>query len=548
MVYTKHLVIHTFDHLTNSIDYSTNEEKTASIQAEEDSHLENIFPYLISDNKTILQQLVSANGIVNPKTAYDEFVITKMNAAYAKGTKVDFDMETGEVKPLTLSKLEEGNAVLAHHLIQSFSPDDQLTPEEIHELGRKTVLELTGGEYEFVIATHVDKEHIHNHIIFNSTNLMTGNSFRWQKGTKKIFEQISDKHASKAGAKIIEKSPKNSHKKYTMWQTESIYKSKIKSRLDYLISHSNSIPDLLEKAAALHLQIDLSGKWATYRLLDEPQVKNTRSRALSKTNPEKYNYVEIENRLKENEHVVSVEEVVAAYEEKVDDRKNDFDYQVIIESWQLSHKTEKGYYINVDFGSGNHGQIFVGAYKVDELEDDNYSLYIKKDDFFYFMNEEKSERSRYMTGETLMKQLSLYNGTVPIKKEPVLRTINELVDAINFLAEHGATTGSQVILLEQKLEVSMDEAHEKLKELDKKIIELSKTIKSIQLSDGSFDEESTGFDDEPTIDQLKEELESVKLGRGLLQKKFTETVDQLNKVHGIQFVAKKDQPDNQLKK
>ncbi|WP_154045338.1 relaxase/mobilization nuclease domain-containing protein, partial [Enterococcus faecalis] len=64
-------------------------------------------------------------------------------------------------------------------------------------------------EYEFVIATHVDKEHLHNHIIFSSTNLKTGKAFRWQKGTKKVLEQISDKIAAKEGAKIIEKSPKN---------------------------------------------------------------------------------------------------------------------------------------------------------------------------------------------------------------------------------------------------------------------------------------------------------------------------------------------------
>ena len=45
-------------------------------------------------------------------------------------------------------------------------------------------MELTGGEYEFVIATHVDKEHLHNHIIFSSTNLKTGKAFRWQKEPK----------------------------------------------------------------------------------------------------------------------------------------------------------------------------------------------------------------------------------------------------------------------------------------------------------------------------------------------------------------------------
>ncbi|WP_416244332.1 relaxase/mobilization nuclease domain-containing protein, partial [Enterococcus faecalis] len=141
---------------------------------------------------------------------------------------------------------------------QSFSPEDDLTPEKTHEIGYNTVMELTGGEYEFVIATHVDKEHLHNHIIFSSTNLKTGKAFRWQKGTKRVFEQISDKIAAKEGAKIIEKSPKNSHKKYTMWETESLYKEKIKSRLDFLLEQSSSINDFLEKAEALNLSVDFS--------------------------------------------------------------------------------------------------------------------------------------------------------------------------------------------------------------------------------------------------------------------------------------------------
>ena len=51
---------------------------------------------------------------------------------------------------------------MAHHIVQSFAPDENLTPEEIHELGRKTVLELTGGDHEFIVATHVDQDHIHN--------------------------------------------------------------------------------------------------------------------------------------------------------------------------------------------------------------------------------------------------------------------------------------------------------------------------------------------------------------------------------------------------
>ncbi|EOJ55318.1 relaxase/mobilization nuclease domain-containing protein [Enterococcus faecalis] len=179
-----------------------------------------------------------------------------------------------------------------------------------------------------------------------------------------------------------------------MWQTENIFKSKIKSRLDFLLDHSSSIDDFKIKAEALDLQVDFSGKWAKYCLLDEPQIKNTRSRSLSKKNPEKYNLDQIEARLKENKYEFTVDEVVERYEEKAETIKNDFDYQLIVESWQISHKTPKGYYLNVDFGAENHGRIFIGAYKVDELEDGSYSLFVKKNDYFYFMNEKDGLRNR----------------------------------------------------------------------------------------------------------------------------------------------------------
>ena len=85
-----------------------------------------------------------------------------------------------------MKELSSGKQVLAHHIIQSFSPDDNLTPEQIHEIGRQTMLELTGGNYEFVIATHTDKDHLHNHIILNTTNTSTLKKFRWEKKTLKI--------------------------------------------------------------------------------------------------------------------------------------------------------------------------------------------------------------------------------------------------------------------------------------------------------------------------------------------------------------------------
>ena len=554
MVYTNHITIKKIKYLEHTIPYIENEAKTTATHSD---HLDNIFPYIINDDKTVQRQLVSGYHITNVHEAEKEFLLTKELASKRSGTNYELDPKTGKMvfsRNSFEKSTKKGESILAHHIIQAFSPEDSLTPEQIHEIGRQTILEFTGGEYEFVIATHVDKEHIHNHIVVNSTNLYDGKAFRWQKGSKREFEEVSDKIAAKYGAKIIEKSPKNSHKKYTKWQTETIFKSKIKSRLDFLLAHSSSIEDFKRKAEALELYVDFSGKWPTYRLLDEPQIKNTRSRSLSKKNPEKYNLKQIETRLKENTGSFSIEEVMERYEEKVNVAKNDFDFQLIVEPWQISHKTPKGYYLNVDFGIENHGQIFIGAYKVDALEDGNYSLFVKRNDSFYFMNEKNSAENKYMTGYNLMKQLSLYNGTVPLKKEPVMSTINELVDAINFLAEHGVTEGNQMERLEKQLIEAFEMAEKSLATLDEKILQLNQVGKLLLANElEAYEGElpvlnQLGEKEELTYEDVKNELASMKLSRKLLQEKMETTIEKINELHAIQTVAEKKAQEENLGK
>jgi type IV secretory pathway VirD2 relaxase len=531
MVYTKHFQIHNANKLEQSKDYVENAEKT--LIAKRTNHLDNLFPYIAGDNKTMFKQLVSGHRVIDVFNAANEFMLTKELMSRKKGTHINFDSKTGQIffdKTSMERKDNRGKAVLAHHLIQSFSPDDQLTAEVVHELGRKTMLEFTGGEYEFVIATHIDKEHIHNHIIMNHTNAVTGKVFPWRitedrNGKKKdrskeLFEQISDKIASKVGAKIIERSPRNSHTKYTKYQTEKIFKSKIKQRLDFLLAHSHDIEDFKLKANTLNLHVDFSGKWAKYRLIDSTQVKNTRGRTLNKEDETRYNEDRISKRLKDNVIHFSIEDVVEQYKEKISFVSNDFDYQVTVEPWQIDHVTEKGYYLNVDFGIERHGQIFMPGYKVDPLENGDYLLYLRKSDSFYFMNEADGRKNRFMRGNRLVKQLSLYNGTVPLVKEPVISTMKSVVSALNFLASHDVTEGRQLEGLEKQLLEAFEEAKSKLFELDEKIIELTQVAK-------------THIEDEGEFQEIRFKLKQVKLGRGILQEVYDDTVKEVNEFYGL---------------
>lgn len=555
-------------HLSQAKDYVEQATKTQLSKNEAtDSHLDNLFPYVFNDDKTMSKQLVSGHGITILEDAANEFLLTKEKFARRKGTHIVFNPVTEKLE-FDKKSIERGNgrgkAVLAHHLIQSFSPEDDLTPEQVHEIGRKTILEFTGGQHEFIVATHVDKAHIHNHIIVNSTNLTTGKALNWkiikqQNGknkdkTKELFEKVSDKISSEYGAKIIEKSPKNSHKKYTLWETESLYKKKIKSRLDFLLDHSSSIDDFLEKAEALNVSVDFSKKWTTYRLLDEPQIKNTRSRSLLKSDPTKYNYEKIIERLKENKNVLTLEKVVARYEEKSEQTKNEFDYQLTIDEWQISHKTTRGYYVNVDFGFGERGKVFIGAYKVDPLENGQYNIYVKRKDFFYLMNEKNADRNRYMTGETLIKQLRLYNGQTPLKKEPVMRTIDELVNAINFLAANEIEDTRQLELLEEKLEAAFLEAEKTLETLDEKVLKLHQLSNLLLENELQGDPEliqkklKTLLPDatlaEFSYEDVQGEIEAIKTSQSILENKLERTRNEINQLREIQAVQKKE-PEKQ---
>lgn len=96
-----------------------------------------------------------------------------------------------------------GNRI-AYHLIQSFSPDDNVTPEQAHQIGMEFAQKVLKGKYEFVIATHVDKGHIHNHIIFNATNYYDYKKYHYDVWERDRIRSISDNLCRKNGLSVIE--------------------------------------------------------------------------------------------------------------------------------------------------------------------------------------------------------------------------------------------------------------------------------------------------------------------------------------------------------
>lgn len=167
----------------------------------------------------------------------------------------------------------------AHHLIQSFSPEDNLTPEEINRIGYEIMMELTGGRFKFIVATHTDKDHVHNHILINAIERNSDKKLIWNYALERNLRMISDRISKVTGAKIIEK--RYSYRDYKKYR-ESSHKFELKQRLYFLLQQSKSFDDFLEKAKQLHVQIDFSQKHSRFLMTDRTMIKPIRGRQLSK--------------------------------------------------------------------------------------------------------------------------------------------------------------------------------------------------------------------------------------------------------------------------
>ena len=505
--------IKTPSNLKIAVRYILNEAKTLVSETAE-SDLD--FP-LVYHNGELQMKLVSGNGISDFSVADEEMVMTKLAAAFKKG---DDD----------LKELSSGKQVLAHHIIQSFSPDDNLTPEQVHEIGRQTMLELTGGNYEFVIATHTDKDHLHNHIILNTTNTSTLKKFRWEKKTLKNLRAISDKYAARYGAKIIEPTMKNSYTKYSAWRRQNNYRFEIKDRLDFLLKHSLSLEDFKQKAVALDLQVDFSGKFVKYKLLDHPQQRNVRDDTLSKKGL--YSLEKIKERISKNQLVFDVEELKEQYQESKEKTANDFELKLEVESWQVEQESKQGIYVQMDMGALNSGTILIPSHKVDKNEDGNYTIYIKEKDYFYFLNPDQSQKNRYMMGLTVARQLAKQNGETVVTKNAQISSIRELIKEYNFLVEHGVTDGAQFQHLEDRFNEKIEITLEELRQLDERLGRYHKiegallaiqkspenSLVAVQLLDDLGVPKDMGLED---VSQL---IKQFQIEKGALQEFFDDTL------------------------
>ena len=231
-----------------------------------------LIKYILNPDKTDNLKLVSDFGMSNylDFPSYEEMV-EMYNVNFTNNDKLYESRNDRQEK--------HQQNIHAHHLIQSFSPEDNLTPEEINRIGYETMMELTGGRFRFIVATHTDNDHVHNHILINAIDRNSDKKLIWNYALERNLRMISDRISKIAGAKIIKK--RFSYRDYQKYRKIS-HKFELKQRLYFLMQQSKSFDDFLEKAEQLHVHIDFNQKHSRFMMTDRAMTKPIRGRQLSK--------------------------------------------------------------------------------------------------------------------------------------------------------------------------------------------------------------------------------------------------------------------------
>ena len=161
--------------------------------------ISDIIDYVANPQKTDNGKLITGYGC-DSRTADAEFLLAKRQYISATG------------------RVRGADDVIAYHVRQSFKPGE-ITPEEANRLGVEFAKRFTKGNHAFVVCTHIDKSHVHNHIIWSAVNADCDRKFRNFWGSTRAVRRLSDTICIENGLSIVE-DPKPHGKSYNKWLGE----------------------------------------------------------------------------------------------------------------------------------------------------------------------------------------------------------------------------------------------------------------------------------------------------------------------------------------
>ena len=212
--------------------------------------------YILNLEKTDEKLLVSSYGCAS-ETAAREFEWTRKKA------------EQKGMNPVR---------IIARHVIQSFEIGE-VTPELAHEIGKQFADEILGGKYEYVLTTHIDKDHVHNHLIFNAVDFVNYHAYKSYKRIYYDMREVSDRLCKENGLSVIPPSQNKGmgYKEYTEAKRGTSWKQKLKQTIDRLVITAKDYDDFLRLMQEAGYEIK-TGKYISFRA--KGQERFTRSKTI----------------------------------------------------------------------------------------------------------------------------------------------------------------------------------------------------------------------------------------------------------------------------
>ena len=347
---------------------------------------------------------------------------------YSHGCSV----ETADIEmELTARQGSGRGGRLAYHLIQSFSPEDCIPPEKALELGIEFARKVTGGQHEFVVTTHIDKEHTHNYIIFNSVDFVSHKKYYSDKKDKYRIRNINDEICRENDLSVL---PEYDGKRKSKYENQNKKKErewteKLKEAIDNAVRISETFEDFLyamelegyEIKRGKHLAFHAPGQERSGR------AAYTRSKSIGDDYTEDAIKARITN--KENE----------TYQET-----------------GRSHKTEK---------FRNHQETHRPEKTKNASKEKSYKRTFYEKRINLIVDISRNIKAQQSKG---------------YEQALVRSNINTLVKTMNFLIEHNLTTSDRFQFYEEGKTAEYSMYQKDIKKIDQELLELSEKIKFTQ--------------------------------------------------------------------
>ena len=227
--------------------------------------ISNILPRKTMRNRTRLQSMTERHGYdQKPEKTRDSELVSSYMCSPETAAR-EFEESKLLYHQLTGRKQPPKRDVIMYRIIQSFKPGE-LSPEEANRIAYELAMKFTGGQHQFVVATHVDKNHIHTHIEFNSTNINCDGKFKNVKNSYLVLRRLNDDLCRAHGLSVIE-NPKPSAKKQKEIAAANYgtsHKEQLRQTIDRVIPDCRGYDDFLARMRAEGYEVK-EGKLLSFR-------------------------------------------------------------------------------------------------------------------------------------------------------------------------------------------------------------------------------------------------------------------------------------------